>query len=112
MARAPVCIRCYCDFKIEESGVYCVETAGRERRPHQVWKCDMWKCPKCGVEILQGFGQEPLMVGEEKVRKLINELSKDNDAIVMYTNEYWQDIEARIYELMEMVREIKEGREE
>lgn len=42
----------------ERNGVGCLDMA--DFGPCQVWDSDLWKCPKCGVEVLAGFGQGPV----------------------------------------------------
>jgi len=31
-----------------------------EPQAYQIWDADLWKCPKCGYEIVTGFGQHPI----------------------------------------------------
>jgi len=28
--------------------------------PYKIWSADKWKCPKCGIEIVIGFGDEAI----------------------------------------------------
>jgi hypothetical protein len=41
-------------MKPETNGVQVVEIVKGE--PYQVWDADKWKCPKCGIEVMVGFG--------------------------------------------------------
>jgi hypothetical protein len=54
MTHRPVCVKCECELKPEKNGVQVVEIV--DGNPYQVWDADKWKCPKCGVEIMAGFG--------------------------------------------------------
>ena len=52
-----VCVNCEIFLKPKKNGVMAVTTIGcREDRPYEVYHADLWECPKCGVEIVLGFG--------------------------------------------------------
>ena len=52
----PVCVKCEIQFQREKNGVEAKEMRNREKtEPYRIWSADKWKCPKCGVEILNGF---------------------------------------------------------
>ena len=53
-----VCTTCHCELKPETNGTVVVETASFG--PYKVWNADTWKCPGCGVEIVAGFGENPI----------------------------------------------------
>ena len=54
----PVCVTCRCEFRCEKNDTGVVIVSGDE--PYQLWSGDTWKCPGCGVEIIAGFGKEPV----------------------------------------------------
>jgi len=54
----PVCKKDNCEMRPETNGVGVLDYAGD--RPYQLWDADLWKCPKCGVEIVGGFGLGPI----------------------------------------------------
>jgi hypothetical protein len=54
-----VCVACEIELMPEVNGTLVIETASFG--PYKVWDADTWKCPKCGVEVVTGFGQRPLM---------------------------------------------------
>lgn len=95
--RKPVCVKCECDLKPERNGVWCVETVGQERRLYKVWHSDKWKCPSCGVEVLVGFGKNPILQegehnGIDIVEFVTNELvTKKELNEVVFTHEYWKN---------------------
>lgn len=64
MLHRPVCKKCECEFRPEENGVGCLDMFNpsdhSEPQPYQIWDADLWKCPKCGIEIVIGFGQQPI----------------------------------------------------
>ena len=41
-----------------EVGMVCLDIASFG--PYQLWSCDKWKCPSCGMEVLFGFGNSPI----------------------------------------------------
>jgi len=73
----PVCVKCQRFFRCKKNSFNFTEgapivngappgTAAPEQwRPYKIWASDLWACPGCGVEILSGFGKEPLAVQHE-----------------------------------------------
>ena len=53
-----VCVTCQVELRCETNGTTVIETASFG--PYKVWDADTWKCPKCGVEIIAGFGNKPI----------------------------------------------------
>jgi hypothetical protein len=56
----PVCVSCQLEFRCEKNSVAAVLLSGSPPAPYQIWDCDMWKCPGCGMKILSGYGRQPL----------------------------------------------------
>lgn len=60
MNHNPVCKKCQCEMKPETNGVGLLDmfqpSDAPEPQPYQVWDADLWKCPKCGAEVVLGFG--------------------------------------------------------
>ncbi len=92
MRRKPTCVKCECDLNPQPDEVYCVETRGEERRPFRIWHADKWKCPKCGVEFISGYGFMPLAVedeaGDSEVVEYLEKLYEQNEKVV-FTHERW-----------------------
>jgi hypothetical protein len=58
-----VCSQCETELKPYHNGTLVIETAdfGEPKpSPYKVWQADTWKCPGCGIEIVAGFGTNPL----------------------------------------------------
>lgn len=55
-----VCFKCEVELVIEKSGVPVIEYFSDPPQPYQIFDADAWKCPKCGVVIVAGFGEIPL----------------------------------------------------
>ena len=53
-----VCPKCQCDMHVDTIGVLVVERASFG--PYKVWYADLLKCPGCNVEVVSGFGDNPL----------------------------------------------------
>jgi predicted RNA-binding Zn-ribbon protein involved in translation (DUF1610 family) len=53
-----VCTKCQTELRIETNETLVIETASFG--PYKVWNADTWKCPDCGVEIVAGFGDNPI----------------------------------------------------
>ena len=56
----PVCVKCECEMRPERNGVGVVDyfnpSDKPDPQPYAVWDADLWKCPKCGIEVMVGFG--------------------------------------------------------
>lgn len=79
--RPPVCVKCRIEMKPEKNGVKWVTMA--DFGPYQIWDSDKWKCRKCGIEILSGFGQRPLNEHFENGFNDALTYYKENDEVVM-----------------------------
>ena len=64
MYHRPVCVKCECEMRPEQNGVglldYFNPSDSDTPQPYRIWDADLWKCPKCGFEIVTGFGQRPI----------------------------------------------------
>lgn len=54
----PVCVKCHCELRPEENGVGVLDMA--DYGPYELYDADLWKCPKCGLEVIGGFGEYPI----------------------------------------------------
>lgn len=58
----PVCKQCNCEFRPETNGVGVLDmfrpSDSDEPQPYELFDADLWKCPKCGVEVVGGFGYD------------------------------------------------------
>ena len=54
----PVCTRCCCELHPEKNGVGVLDT--NDNGPYELFDADLWKCPKCGIEVVGGFGCGPI----------------------------------------------------
>ena len=54
----PVCKKCNCELRPETNGVGLLDMA--DYGPYELYNADLWKCPKCGIEIVGGFAMEPI----------------------------------------------------
>jgi hypothetical protein len=52
----PVCAKCECEFIPKQNDVRVVEYFLDPPQPYKLWCADLWACPKCGFEIVTGFG--------------------------------------------------------
>jgi len=56
----PVCNRCNCEFRPEKNGVGVLDmyrpSDADKPQPYELFDADLWKCPKCGCEVVGGFG--------------------------------------------------------
>lgn len=54
-----ICTKCEIRMRPEKNDVHVEEYAGNG--PYKIWSADLWKCPSCGIEIIAGFGFNPLV---------------------------------------------------
>lgn len=54
----PVCAACQVEMHPERSGVGILDMA--DYGPVELWDADLWECPKCGFQIVSGFGNKPI----------------------------------------------------
>ncbi len=55
----PVCVKCSCEMRPEQNG-FGVLDFRENGEPYELWAADKWKCPKCGIEVVGGFGNGPV----------------------------------------------------
>lgn len=63
MSHNPVCVKCSKDMYPKKNGVGVLDYAAYG--PYQVWDADLWACPQCEIEIVVGFGQNPIARHDE-----------------------------------------------
>ncbi len=54
----PVCPVCHCELYPERNGVGVLDLA--DFGPYALYDADLWQCPKCGMEVVGGFGIFPI----------------------------------------------------
>ena len=63
MNHRPVCVKCETEFRPEHNGVGLLDmfdpSDNPDPQPYQLWEADLYKCPKCGAEIVVGFAESP-----------------------------------------------------
>jgi hypothetical protein len=64
--RQPICVKCQVSLKCIKTGVD-VEAMAADM-PYQIWSGDLFECPSCHVEIVSGFGQQPVAEHFQKER--------------------------------------------
>lgn len=61
-----VCVRCKIPLTPEKNGVVMHAYSGRY---YYSIDADLWKCPKCGTEIIVGFANQPFNMNFESEYK-------------------------------------------
>jgi len=64
MNHEPVCVKCQVEMKPEKNGVGVLDITAFG--PYKIWVADKWKCPKCGYEVIVGFGIKAIAEHYEK----------------------------------------------
>jgi len=54
----PVCTACQVEMYPEKNGVGVLDMA--DFGPASLWDADLWQCSKCGLQIVSGFGNNPI----------------------------------------------------
>lgn len=63
MRHRPVCVKCECELRPETNGFGVIDMfqpKTPEPIPYKIWDADKFKCPKCDIEIVVGFGDGPI----------------------------------------------------
>jgi predicted RNA-binding Zn-ribbon protein involved in translation (DUF1610 family) len=55
-----ICVKCEVELRPEENGVKVKELFHRNTAVYRVWDADLWQCPKCGLQVVVGFGERPI----------------------------------------------------
>ena len=72
----PVCVKCACFYRPKKNGYCLVEgmpngtthpdenIRGHRKpeawQPYKLWVADLWECPDCGHQMINGFASRPL----------------------------------------------------
>jgi len=76
----PVCPKCHVELQPERNGVAVLDLA--DSGPHSLWDSDLWKCPECGVEVLGGFGRNPMFVHyEDTFERMVDKYRKEGKLV-------------------------------
>ncbi len=83
----PVCKQCNCEMRPETNGVGCLDMFRPSDKPtpqpYELWDANLWKCPKCGVEIVGGFGSGPIASHyEESFKRTVESYESQNLIII------------------------------
>ena len=74
-----MCVTCRKQLECRKNEVVVEELGIGSRR---IWEADLWECPKCGTEIIVGFGLEPIMEHFQKDYRKI--LTKERKRVKVY----------------------------
>jgi hypothetical protein len=55
-----LCPECQVEFRLETNGVKVKETFQAGQQVYRIWDADLWRCPRCGIQVVAGFGNRPL----------------------------------------------------
>jgi hypothetical protein len=67
----PACVKCQRFMRPKKNGFFFTEgmpimnaepglKEPENWKPYKVWQADLWACPDCGLEILSGYGLNPI----------------------------------------------------
>lgn len=54
----PVCGECHHELRPETNGVGVLDM--NDNGAYELWDADKWKCPICDMEVVGGFGSDPI----------------------------------------------------
>lgn len=78
-----VCVKCEVELVIKKYGVITVEYFSDPPQPYRLMGSDLFSCPKCGIEIVAGFAQEPIAEHyEEKFNSVLDNIMQSPAVIV------------------------------
>ena len=69
-----ICVKCEVEFKPFENGVIVAEMFQNNTALYRLWSADLWQCPKCGYQIVSGYGNHAYAEHfEQNLEKIIAE---------------------------------------
>lgn len=64
MMQRPVCVSCCCEMRAEKNDrrvlLHFDAPPVDTGEPYQLWSGDEYRCPRCGVRIITGWGRDPI----------------------------------------------------
>ena len=54
----PVCTKCNCELRPDTNGVGVLDMS--DNGAYELYDADLWKCPKCSMEVVGGFAYNPI----------------------------------------------------
>jgi len=86
----PVCVSCQVSMKPEKNGVDFVETMSGNV-PYKIWSTDKWKCPKCGISCLVGFGNKAFAehFDKERFEDILGKVKMDPHTVIE-DSDWWR----------------------
>ena len=77
-----VCKKCEVELQPKQNDVRVIEYFMDPPEPYKLWCADLWACPKCGYEIVTGFGYQAYTEHFRKDFEKRLELAKQNDLVI------------------------------
>ena len=75
-----ICAKCGKELKCKKNEVIVEELVLSDSS--RIWEADLWKCPKCGIEIITGFGLAPIAEHFQKDYQKI--LTREKERVKIY----------------------------
>jgi len=82
-----VCVKCEQELECEKNGVVVVEMMHQNTEIYKLWEADLWKCGKCKVEVVLGFGNQPYMEHYEGDIQATLQKLVDDGRVIVYDKE-------------------------
>ena len=79
----PVCVKCKCELHPETNGVGVLDVV--DFGDYELWDADKWKCPKCGMEVIGGFGNGSISAHYKADFEAMIKHYKDKDLLIKNT---------------------------
>ena len=77
----PVCVKCNCELRPEKNGVGILDMS--DNGAYELWDADLWKCPKCGLEVVGGFAYNSISAHyKEDFQRMIDDYKRRGLLIV------------------------------
>ena len=57
--KRPICVKCQIPFRNIKSGVSVIDMFSSPSKPYKIWHADLFECPICKVQIVNGFADRP-----------------------------------------------------
>ena len=77
----PVCVKCNCELRPETNGVGVLDM--NDNGAYELYDADLWKCPRCGMEVVGGFGYNPISAHYEEDFQRMIDAYKGKDLLIV-----------------------------
>lgn len=100
MDKTTICVSCQVAYFRERSGIYVKKMFDWNSRIYSVHIADLWKCPRCGHQVIRDFAGPIAVHYDEKA--MIRALGLTEKAELYGLVHYWKQVDHQSHALIEI----------